>query len=326
MPICEIDPWRMQYFSHVPCPQHVRIPTEDSDAWTWYPKHRWVYDKLAVALSQGLAAGPHGTTPAGFPVFSKPIINLRGMGMGSSAISDARDYEQRHQPGHFWMPMLTGRHVSTDVAVVDGTPVWWRHATGVPATEGMFAHWTIHAASDPGIETSCGAWLSRHLADYTGLINIETIGGTIIELHLRFADQWPDLYGDGWVEAVVALYTHGRWKFGDRGRQDGYSLALFGPSVQPTDRPYRHPPPRLVEAAASIAGVTSVQITFHEDKPAAQHAMPPGGFRLALINGTDFDGANGARELLRQHFLGRAPAVNLRPDLWAEQSPRRGVR
>ena len=34
-------------------------------------------------------------------------------------------------------------------------------------------------------------------AGYTGMVNFETIGGRIIEAHLRFADQWPDLYGGG---------------------------------------------------------------------------------------------------------------------------------
>ena len=48
MPICEADPWRLQYFAHVNTA--ANIPTEDSDAWQWYPAHRWVYDKLAVAL------------------------------------------------------------------------------------------------------------------------------------------------------------------------------------------------------------------------------------------------------------------------------------
>ena len=36
MPICEADPWRMQYFENVACPDDVRIPTEDGDAWSWY--------------------------------------------------------------------------------------------------------------------------------------------------------------------------------------------------------------------------------------------------------------------------------------------------
>src|ERR1700738_3288720 len=71
MPICEIDPWRMQYFERVACPADVFISTEDSDSWNWYPRHRWVYDKVAVALSQGLRAAPHGVEPPGFPGFLK---------------------------------------------------------------------------------------------------------------------------------------------------------------------------------------------------------------------------------------------------------------
>ena len=89
MPICEADPWRFQYFEHVACPEDVRISTEDPDSWEWFPAHRWIYDKLAVALSQGLEAAPHGVMPPSFPVFSKPIMNLRGMGTGSQVIASA---------------------------------------------------------------------------------------------------------------------------------------------------------------------------------------------------------------------------------------------
>src|SRR5262249_11063711 len=89
MPICEADPWRLQYFRDVECPPDLNIPTEDFDAWAWYPGERWVYDKLAVALSQGLEAAPHGVMPPRFPVFSKPIVNLKGMGIDSRAIRSA---------------------------------------------------------------------------------------------------------------------------------------------------------------------------------------------------------------------------------------------
>ena len=102
------------------------------------------------------------------------------------------------------MTLLEGRHVSSDVAVVDGAPRWWRHVTGKPAGEGTFDYWIVHAEPDAGIEARCGAWMQQNLAGYTGMLNLETIGGTIIEAHLRFADQWPDLYGPGWVDAVVA--------------------------------------------------------------------------------------------------------------------------
>src|SRR5438034_6336302 len=138
MPIREADPWRLQYFAGADCPADVEIPTEDSDAWNWNPEHRWVYNKVAVALSQGLDAGPHGSAPPRFPVFSKPIVNLRGMGIGSRAIRDVAEYQRHTTAGHMWMPLLDGRHVSTDVAVVDGTPRWWRQVTAMPAGEGTF--------------------------------------------------------------------------------------------------------------------------------------------------------------------------------------------
>ncbi len=74
---------------------------------------------------------------------------------------------------------------------------------------------------------------------------------------------------------------------------------LFGPS----GRRYRHPPPALIKDVAHIPGVTSVQITFHEDRAPEQHAMPPGGFRLAIVNGFDLNAASTARERLKAHFL-----------------------
>jgi hypothetical protein len=305
MPICEADPWRLQYFEQVDCPPDVLIPTEDPDAWEWYPRYRWVYDKVAVALSQGLAAAPHGVEPPAFPVFSKPISNLKGMGVGSRVLRSAAEYARHYAPGHMWMDLLDGRHVSSDVAVVDGAPMWWRHVTGKPDKEGTFDYWTIHAAPDSEIEGRCGDWIARNFAGYTGLLNLETIGGGIIEAHLRFADQWPDLYGAGWVEAIVRLYRDRCWTFPDRERRDGFSVILFGPH----GRRYRHPPPALVDAVRRMPSVSSVQITFHEDREPDRHAMPPGGFRLAIVNCLDLEAGFAARERLSAYFsaqVGRA--------------------
>jgi hypothetical protein len=296
MPICEADPWRLQYFIHVTTA--ANIPTEDSDAWQWYPAQRWIYNKLAVALSQKLDAGPHGTPPPRFPVFSKPIVNLKGMGVGSRALNSQADYDAHYAPGHFWMTLLQGRHVSSDVAVVQGEPRWWRHVTGKPAGEGTFDYWIVHAEPDPDIEARCGAWIEKNLAGYTGMLNLETIGGTIIEAHLRFADQWPDLYGPGWVDALVALYERGEWKFPDDDRTEGYSAVLFGPH----GGRYRHPPGAVVDEIKDMPGVTSVQITFHEDRAPDSHAMPPGGFRLAIVNGFDLPATLSARARLRRCF------------------------
>ena len=199
-----------------------------------------------------------------------------------------------------WMTLLAGRHVSTDVAVVDGEPRWWRHVTGEPGAGGTFDHWTVHAAREGELEDYCGAFVRRELAGFTGILNLETIGGRIIEVHLRMSDQWPDLYGAGWVDAVVRLYRDRAWSFADGDRRDGFSVVLFGPH----GARYRHPPPELVAQAKRIPGVSSVQITFHEDKDADRHAMPPGGFRLAVVNAWSLQAGRAGRELLRRHFLG----------------------
>ena len=162
MPICEADPWRLQYFAHVETA--ANIPTEDSDAWQWYPRHRWIYDKLAVALSQKLEAGPHGTPPPRFPVFSKPIVNLKGMGAGSRVLHSQADYEEHYAPGHFWMPLLDGRHRLDRyrggrwrAALVAA-----RHRRGRPAVARSIIGRCRRRPSRV-IEAHCGAWVRAHL-------------------------------------------------------------------------------------------------------------------------------------------------------------------
>jgi hypothetical protein len=199
------------------------------------------------------------------------------------------------------MTLLVGRHVSSDAAVVAGEPRWWRHVTGTPSGDGTFDYWTVHAARDPAIEEHCGEWIRANLKGYTGILNIETIGGRMIEAHLRMSDQWPDLYGDGWVAAVIRLYHERVWDFADRDRRDGYSVVLFGPHGPR----YRHPPPALVTQVRNMPEVSSVQITFHADKNPERHAMPPGGFRLAIVNAWSLSAGFAARDMLGTHLLAR---------------------
>ena len=298
LPICEADPWRLQYFEEVSCPENVYIPTEDGDAWAWYPQYKWVYNKLTIAETQHFICGPHGLDPSFFPVFSKPIYNMRGMGAGTRILQSLKEFRHLQQPGHMWMPLLQGDHVSTDVAVVKGEPKWWRHATGKPLKGGMFDYWTVWTHPQPEIESYCSHWLSQHLSGYTGMVNIETIGAKIIEVHLRFADQWPDLYGSEWVNALVRLYAEGTWEFDDSNRKEGYSVVLFGGhGIQ-----YKHPPKDVITQVEETPTISSLQITFHEDRPPEDHSMPPGGFRLAIVNCWDLETGFAVRERLALSF------------------------
>jgi hypothetical protein len=298
MPIHERDPWRLQYFEHIACPENVFIPTDDADAYRWNPRHRGVYNKLFVAESQGLECAPHGVEPTHYPVFSKPIVNIEGMGVGSRALRNHEEYSRHYHPGNMWMILLTGRHISSDFAVIDGSVRWMRHSIGISLRGGTFDYWTIEAEQLPALEQYCAAWIGSHLRGYSGMLNLETIGGKIIEAHLRFSDQWPDLYGTRWLEAMVRLYSHGLWDYPDSDRRTGYSVVLFGPHA----RQYACPDRELTSRIRAYDAVSSLQITFHPDLPAESHSMPPGGFRLAVINVWELSAGVAARRELAQAF------------------------
>ncbi len=303
MPIIERDPWRMQYFEGARCPDDVVIPTDDEHAYELYPEHRWIYNKLQICDSQSLPSAPHGVPPHEFPVFSKPIYNMQGMGVGGATYASAEDLEQNLTAGHMWMPRLEGEHVSTDAVVLGGEAQWWRHTIGETLGDGVFDYWTVLAEDRPELEAYCGAWMRRNLRGYSGAVNLETIGGKLIEVHLRFADQWPDLYGAGWLDSIVELYVRRRWRYADDDRRDGWSVVLFGAHGVA----YEPPPDRLQEEIRARPGISSLQITFHPDLPPDQHAMPPGGFRLAVINCRDLEAGLKAREDLALAFWSTAP-------------------
>jgi hypothetical protein len=298
MPIHERDPWRRAYFAQTSCPPDVHIPTDDADAWRWYPQLRWVYNKLLIAESQGLECAPHGIEPPHYPVFSKPVINLEGMGIGSRTLRSRGDYEAHLSAGHMWMRLLSGEHVSSDAAVIAGKVQDMRHAQGLSLPGGLFDYWIIESEPKAALDAYLGAWIEAHLARYTGMVNLESIGGRIIEVHLRVTDQWPDLYGKHWLDAVVALYSQAIWPPVAPVTRRGYSIALFGPH----GRDYRAPDERELSALRAEAQISSVQITFHPDRAPSSHAMPPGGFRLAVINAWDLKAGCRVRDRLGSLF------------------------
>lgn len=299
MPICERDPWRFQFFEGVDCPADVNVPTDDIDVYEWYPKYRWVYDKLKIAQSQGFECGTQKQLPTRFPVFAKPNTNLRGMGLNSAPLNTAAEFKTLPD-GHMWMPLFEGQHISTDCAIVSGEVKWLRHALGHPWHKGMFTHWVIETTQRPELSQFLNSWVRANMAGYTGMMNFETIGGNIIETHLRFADQWCDIYGRQWMNALVRLYAEGDWHLPSPAQQTGYSIPLF----LKHGRVPPHPPSSVQKRIRTMHNISSLQITYYEDRTNDAHPMPPGGFRLGLVNSFDLAAGLKARAILATGFDG----------------------
>lgn len=194
---------KIPYYQHIlenfDCPK-LSVPLDDHSAYQLSPDHRFIYDRLFVAHSQDIPAGPVGVHPPPdeFPVFVKPTYNLRGMGIGAEVQSDD-EYQQK--PGYMWMRKLEGRHVSSDMIVQDGSVRWFGHQIGCTKEGPGFRLW--RRADEVDFEGFLRNWIGENLPEYSGFLNVETIGGEIIECHLRVSPCSILIYGRSWFQNAL---------------------------------------------------------------------------------------------------------------------------
>ena len=227
MPFIGVLPEREHLFRPRP---GCDIAVSDAAAWRLNPVHRHVYDKLAIALAQGLLAAPCGVMPMDLgvavdaPVFVKPIINLAGMSLGAGVV---RADQVKPQPGFFWTELLRGEHLSSDCLLRDGELLMTIHTLASAEKDHERALWWRVGVELPGQDALLKAWLRTALPGYTGLCNLETIDGRVIEAHLRGSNGFFDLYGAEFIAVWVALVEHRQWTGGCR-IPGGMVASLFG--------------------------------------------------------------------------------------------------
>ena len=284
MPFIGYDPWEETYFKNIRVPKNVVIPVGDVEAYELYPDFNWVYDKTEICDSQNIVCAPTPVCPAIYPVFVKPITNLWGMGAGAHPVHSLSEMKETFQPGCFWMPYYEGHQYSTDCVIIKGELQWVCHTEAFPFTNipGTFDYWEIEPHDILEVCILIIDWVRTHIPKYTGMLNIETIGDKIIEVHLRMSPQFIDLYPDDFLLAVVKLYDKGVWEFNSP-RQTGYSLVLFATEYISKFK--------LLEKPKEIL---SVQDCTKEEFVMASH--PLGGIRLAVINSRNFKEASKYRK------------------------------
>jgi hypothetical protein len=164
---------------------------DDLDVWPHCPTDwLWVYDKLIVARKQNIQAGPAGIpVPCDGDYVVRPITNIRMMSRGASIQRLAQSNPDAVPDGYFWSEIVQGRHVSVD----------YHHGQQDLTVEGF------RDDARRLDRFSCWAKISEVYAlpeFLTGLgqivpwINVEYIGGTAIEVHLRYNDDFRNHSGD----------------------------------------------------------------------------------------------------------------------------------
>lgn len=161
------------------------VPNDSSEDIVWKTicaEDLWVLDKLILARTLGYCSGPTGmNVPKPGHYIVRPCVNLLGMGLGAQKIYlvDETDFLPL---GHFWCEWFDGDHVSVDyengnqILAVQG----FRHSNNLT----RWSKWMkIHK------EYPIPSCLASFAKKYRH-INIEYIGGKVIEVHFRCNPDW----------------------------------------------------------------------------------------------------------------------------------------
>lgn len=201
---------------------NVSLPVDDVWAFSYFPEHNWVYDKLYLARTLGQYAVPADSEPINQDVIYKPITNLNGLSYGVSYT--------KPEPGAGFLAQqkFEGIHLSIDLVVTQGDVVEWFVVQGIPSkTPGVFSHWLFQGRIDCAALFVCVDFINQKLSTFTGVVNVEIIGTDIIEVHLRPSAEWSAWFTDEYISSVVELYYTGLWKPVERAINSGCVIPVF---------------------------------------------------------------------------------------------------
>jgi len=189
--------------------ENIKV-TNDCMAWVEYPEYNFIYNKLWLANSQDIEAGPMGVYPISYPVIFKPIINLFGMSRGFKIINNEKEYNENIKDGFFWEKYLDGKHNCIDLIIQEGEVKFVSALESFSDGKGGFIYHT--SIPDFELPEHIIFWLKLYFGDYTGCLNIETINGLIIEGHLRLNGDFH-LYNLDFAKHLNSFYFDKKWSF-----------------------------------------------------------------------------------------------------------------
>ena len=158
----------------------------DPDVWpTLEWKHLWVYDKLILSKKLGYTCGPAGiSVPESAEYVVRPITNLESMSVGARL--QWLEPKDNIEPGYFWCEKFTGEHITVDYNYGEQSTT----VKGYPRKGRLdrFDKWELIDRQIP---------FPKKLDDLheKEWVNIEMIGGNIIEVHFRYNDDFRNHNG-----------------------------------------------------------------------------------------------------------------------------------
>jgi len=267
--IDELDRWEAKYIYNLPGYQN--LAWSDKEAFYRYPKWNHIYDKLVLSKFTGVTTFDLELEfPSMFPVVVKPRRNFEGLSKNCYIASSADEVEDF--AGYIAQELLDGYQCTTDYVLREGVIIDQFSFVTHKNNYGEIKCFS----STPFSPNDVSAKIRVMFQGYTGVLNVESINGRIIEIHLRPSLQFYDVCG-GLIEQLPTFYDKGIWDKVNfeqtysrvfRTRHDGKVREVKMPNGMPSE-------------------VRSVQLCYEEGVPLS--STDPSLFRkrYLVINGTD---------------------------------------
>jgi len=191
-----------------------------------------------------------------------------------------------------WSTLLEGKHISSDVALIDGTPQWWRHAGGIASGAGPFT--AGRSAPKPSPLSGCAVLGAGDISGLHRQINLETIAGRTSRRTCALPISGPPLRADGSTRWSASMPSEWRFDRSERGTATASCFSFRTATLSPS-------PP--AEAATKRQACQHSRPADHLSRklPPGRHAMPPAlSCRHHQLLGSPAGDA--ARQMLRAHF------------------------
>ena len=184
------------------------IPTNDIQSRDLYPKAFHLHNRYWLQQKLGYKCGDNFNDIC-YPVYVKEKVNLYGMGGRGKICYSYDEVKQSNLDNNdfFWCKYFSGTHLSIDYVILKGFVIQSHSFIGHKDSDGNFDYWEYVHNNDiinPVIINE----LLYYYSDFTGIINVETIAGNIIECHLRMGDIY---HLNGMRGQIINLYLNHTW-------------------------------------------------------------------------------------------------------------------
>lgn len=161
----------------------------------------WCIDRLQTIRAFGGNAWAPGEVHG--RLVAKPrFSNGLGEGVRRADIASNETVAERE----IAQPYYSGTHRSTDWAVWNGRVVWGIESEGVPVPGRLarFAMWCTPPEPAPRPGPKFYQAVFEAIPAFTGVVNVETIGPDVVEVHFRPSIELFRCYGPDAVDALMA--------------------------------------------------------------------------------------------------------------------------